>query len=342
MNRRVAVRALSRLASIAVIALGLPACSNFHESRYLPTSPDWQNALQLTVDKPSIPADGFSTATLTARISPNASAANRTIEFTTTVGAFVGATGDGKMIESVVASDGVTSVQLRSSRTVETATVTATVKGNDEFTKQQTVTFDAVSAEDILRVFATTAPIPADGASITPITAEVAAGLPAGRREVTFTTSLGTFVADPAAPVEGDSARRTIAVEADGSNRAVAYLRSLNTELGQAVVTAKVDSTPAVSANTSVQFVRAFPTQGAGDHERPDGIGRLHGDRHHRHGHAGARRGHAHRRHYRALQGGRFGRRRSQLLLVDHPERRKRRGDRRLRLPAPGRPWASW
>lgn len=255
------MRALSRAVLLAVLAFGLPACSSYDDSLYLPTSPDRVNALELTIDKPSIPADGFSIATLVARIDPNASPANRTITFTTTVGAFVGAPGDGTTLESVVASDGSTSVQLRSTRTVQTATVTATVKGNTELTKKQTVTFDTVNAQDILRVSTPSTSAPADGATITPITAEVASGLPAGRRQVTFTTSLGTFVADPAAPVLGDSARRTVNVEADGSNRAVAYLRSMNTEVGQAIITAKVDSSPAVSANASVQFARAYPTQ---------------------------------------------------------------------------------
>jgi len=261
MNQGVAVRTLLRLTMLAVIALGLPACSNYDDSRYLPTSPERQGALELTVDKTSIPADGFSTATLTARISANASAANRTIKFTTTVGSFIGATGDGKLIESTVASDGVTKVQLRSERTVQTATVTASVKGNDTIVKQQSVAFDVAPATDILRVTTTASSVPADGATITPITAEVAAALPSTRRKVTFTASLGTFVGDPANPVQGDSNRRTVEVDADGSNRAVAYLRSVNTEVGQAIVTVKVDDTPAVSANTSIQFVRAQPTQ---------------------------------------------------------------------------------
>jgi hypothetical protein len=261
MKQEVAMGMLSRVACIAAIAVVLSACGNFNDSRYLPTSPDVQGALELSVDKTTIPADGFSTATLTARISANASPANRTIKFTTTIGTFVGAAGDGKAIDSVVASDGTTSVQLRSDRTVSTATITATVKGNDTLTKQQTVTFDAAAAADILRVSTTSAAVPADGATVTPITVEVAAGLPAGRRKVTFTASLGTFVADPAAPVQGDSARRTIDVDADGSNRAVAYLRSVKTEIGQAIITVKVDTTPAVSASTSIQFERAFATQ---------------------------------------------------------------------------------
>jgi hypothetical protein len=255
------MRLLARFACAAGAAAALAGCSNFDQSRYLPASPDVQNALQLTVDKTSIPADGFSIATLTAKISPDASASNRTITFTTTLGTFVGAAGAGKTIDSVVASDGTTSVQLQSDRSIATATVTATVKGNNTLSKQQTVTFDAVPATDILQVSTTTNPVPADGATLTPITATVAAALPAGQRTVTFTTSLGTFVADPSAPVQGDSARRSIAVDADGSNRAIAYLRSLNTEIGQAVVAVKVESTPSVSANTSIQFVRAAPTR---------------------------------------------------------------------------------
>lgn len=52
--------------------------------------------------------------------------------------------------------------------------------------------------------------------------------------------------------------KRETAVDATG-DRAVVYLRSPSDRIGEAIVTASVDNSPAVSATTSVRFVRAYP-----------------------------------------------------------------------------------
>jgi len=249
---------LLRTAALALLSISSAACTNFDRDAYLPTSPNTQNALELTVERSVIPADEFSTTRITARITPNAASTLRRIEFSTNTGTFVGASGTGRAIESVVSADGITSVELRSSRTVETATVTASVKDAPSVSRQTTVDFAAVAGDAIIRVTTGAAAVPADGASMTAVIAEIAAGLPSGRRQVTFTTSLGTFVADPSAPTVDDPNQKTINVGADGSNRAVAFLRSRNNEVGQAIVSAVVD-TPPISANTFVQFTRALP-----------------------------------------------------------------------------------
>src|SRR5689334_7594553 len=112
--------------------IGVAACNGFDQKRYLPTSADFQAALVLSADKTSIPADGFSTATITASITRDAAPSRRTIVFSTTNGTFAGSgEPETTKIEATVDSSGTASVQLRSSRTIESATVTATVKTVD-------------------------------------------------------------------------------------------------------------------------------------------------------------------------------------------------------------------
>ena len=253
------VPALIRLAIVVAAASACAACENFHSDRYLPSAPDTVNALSLTVAPASIPADGFSTTTVTAQISAGADADKRVIKFTTTTGTIVGASGNGTEIERTVDTSGAATIELRSSRTVESATVTASVKEVATVSTSRVVTFVAVPAADIIRLSSSASSAPADGATITALTAQIAVALPAGRRSVTFTSSLGTFVADPTAPTNDDLNRKTFSTDADGTGRAVAYLRSRKTELGQAIVTAKVDEPPSVSTSISLDFVRAHP-----------------------------------------------------------------------------------
>ncbi len=233
-------------------------CSDFDRNSYLPTSPDTQLALLLSVDTNTIPADGFSTIKVTATITASASSTRRTVVFTTTAGTFAGSgSPETTTIEqSVVDSTSTTTVLLRSSRTVESATVTATVKGVDGLAKQEVVKFTAASPLDIITVSAP-AVATADGETISPVTAVISGSLPAGRRTVTFTTTLGVFVPDPRVSPEEDEGSRTAVVDADGGNRAVAYLRSPVDRVGTAFITARVDATPAVTAGASVQFTRA-------------------------------------------------------------------------------------
>jgi hypothetical protein len=253
----VIVRRLSLLVPIVIVSVvALSGC--YDQSRYLPTSPDFQDALTLAVAPPTIPSNGFATTTITASVSPATAPTKRTIVFKTTAGTFVGSgSPETDTIESLVNdTSGSTSVQLRSSRTVQTATVTATVKGVNGLAKEVQIAFAPSASSDVIRLSAASS-APADGQSMTALTADIAAGLPSTRRRVTFTTTLGSFVASDD-PQQDGGLKRDTAVDATG-DRAVVYLRSPSDRVGEAIVTASVDSSPAVSATTSVRFVRAYP-----------------------------------------------------------------------------------
>jgi hypothetical protein len=232
----------------------------FKSDDFLPTSASVVNALTLTAASPSIPANGFSTVAITATITANAVAERRTIVFETTAGTFPGTGAPEKTtIERVVDSAGNATVDLRSSRTVESARVTARVKDVAGLSREVLVSFTAAGPDDLIKASTAAATAPADGATVTPITAEISGNLPAGRRAVTFSTTLGEFVGDPS-DEEAEGKPSTI-VTADGGNRAVAYLRSPSSGVGTAFVTASVDAAPTVSATTSVRFVRAAPAR---------------------------------------------------------------------------------
>jgi hypothetical protein len=245
-------------ALIVVAAVSTAACGTwFDKDDFLPSSPSIVNALALASAQPSIPADGFSTARVTATISADAALANRIVVFETTTGTFVGAPdATPRAIERMVDTSGSATVDLRSSRTVESARVTARVKDIAGLSKEVLIAFTPPTAGDIIRVSAAAPSAPADGITITPITAEISGALPSGRRMVTFTTTLGDFLGDPANRT--GAGQTSIDAPADGANRAVAFLRSPKDAVGTAFVTARVDNPP-VSAVTNVQFTRAAP-----------------------------------------------------------------------------------
>ena len=243
---------------VAIAAVPLAGC--FDQSKYLPTSAEFQTALELATTPSAIPADGFSTARITASISADAAPARRTIVFEATTGTFVGSSAPGtaetRSIERTVDTSGAVSVELRSSRNVESSTVTAKVKDVAGVSKAVVVSFTAVAPGNIIRVSGP-ATAPADGATVSQIVADVAAGVPGQRRTVTFATSLGAFVADPNATVGSDG--KSVTVDADGGNRAVVFLRSPKEQVGTAFITARVDSAPQVSASTQLLFTAALP-----------------------------------------------------------------------------------
>jgi len=247
-------------ALIAVALMAVTCGQRFAKDDFSPTSPSVVDALQLAPARQSIPADGFSAATVTATLSAESALKFRTVVFTTTRGTIVGASGDGLTLErSVEVSTRTATVQVQSSRTVETTRVTATVKDVEGLGREVLIDFAPPVASDILRVTAGADSAPADGATLVPITAEISGALPAARRTVTFTTTAGLFVGNPA--VSDGSATSTIKQDADSSNHTTVYLRSPSDRIGTAFVTALVDSEPAYSASTSVQFVRAAAKQ---------------------------------------------------------------------------------
>jgi hypothetical protein len=212
---------------------------------FVAPAPD--SVFKLSAVPESIPADGFSRATIRAELLPSAGTTQRTVTFEAFTTGLLFAPGEsaGGLRKTVTAnSDGVATVSLQSSRNLETARVQATALG---VTREIVVTFSAASPGDIIRVARSAATAPADGASIVRITATIAPGLPEGRRGVRFTTTLGFF----------ENQQKSIDLTADGANTAVADLR---TEQTTGVANIRATLIPdGVSAPTSVEFVQALP-----------------------------------------------------------------------------------
>jgi hypothetical protein len=134
-------------------------------------------------------------------------------------------------------------VQLKSEQVIETVTVDASVSvsGQVVVDKRLDVSFVAPGPSYLLRISTSAPSGVADGATPVHVFADIASGLPANQRTVTFTTTLGSFA---------DSGGKTTLATADASNRATVDL--VSTAAGQARLTATV-------AATSVGFSPALP-----------------------------------------------------------------------------------
>ena len=127
------------------------------------------------------------------------------------------------------------------------ASVRANVLG---FTRDLVVTFVAVDPTTILSLSLDRSQTPADGASLTRLTARVAPELPQQSRTVVFRTSAGEF-----ATHQTDGNAREAAVAADAGNVAVVDLKSPWSR-----ATVRLSATVAnVTARQSLQAVRASP-----------------------------------------------------------------------------------
>jgi adhesin/invasin len=202
------------------------------------------DVLTFTAGSPSIPADGFSRTRLTATVATAGNPARNTVTFRASKGTLVasGKVNADASVDVTVDGNGLAVADLRSSSTVESAIVSATVGAT---TKTLTVAFTAPDPNSIVRISAASSSAPADGATRVPITATIAAELP-GPRTVTFSVSGATF--NGVSEVE-----RQVAV--DGSNRAV-----IDVVAPSAPVSARVRATiNGVSADTVVSFVPALP-----------------------------------------------------------------------------------
>jgi len=196
------------------------------------------DVFDVAVDRTSIPADGFSSTAITATLKrPGGTAQQRTFKFETSAGTLIATgQGSGRSVSVVADATGRATVDLQSDKTVGSARVRVTAY---DLPFEFTVNFSSANPSNVVSV-TTSGSAPADGMSTILVTATVASNLPAGRRLVTFRTTLGTVT--PAA------------IEADGSNTARATLTS--TTVGEARVTATVDG---VTAETSAQFAPSYP-----------------------------------------------------------------------------------
>jgi hypothetical protein len=238
-------RLVSACALLPILALaGALACYN--KKDYSLTAPHLETilSLQSVGGATTIPADGVSRLSLVARISGDTDPDKRDILFTTSAGTLIGGTPDATSGGRVVtAAGGQAPIELQSTTQIQAAVVTAQVKNAAGVAADLTVQFVAVGGNDVIRfVSVPSGPLPADGATLTPITVAVSPQL-AGQK-VTFAATGGAMFVDSPAPV-------------DVNNTATGHLMSSST-IGSADVTATIGG---FTRDTTVQFARALPNR---------------------------------------------------------------------------------
>jgi hypothetical protein len=212
--------------------------------------------LQLTISLPSLPADGFSTAQVTARIDPATSERYRDITFTTTLGSFpAGTSTQARSIVVTADSDGRAVATLRSASQPGTATVTAEIRdgGNVKASQSATIDFQAAQPSEVLTIELSSAEAPADGAWVTPIVAQISRSIPLDLRDVTFTTTAGSL------SIGTGGGASIVQVRAGTDNLAAVNLVSPRT-VGTALITATVSN---ISVRKVVEFSHAYPDRAA-------------------------------------------------------------------------------
>ena len=188
----------------------------------------------------SIPADGFSRARITVRLKQILNARQREVTFETTAGILIAPGQASARVVTVEADEnGHAEAELQSEKTVGVAHVRATAFN---LLQDFVMAFTPVDPAQIITVSASPSSVPADGVTPLTVAATIARGLPAGRRGVAFTSTLGQLIPSM--------------TEADGSNVARASL--ISSAVGPARVTATVDGTTAV---TTAQFTPALPNR---------------------------------------------------------------------------------
>jgi hypothetical protein len=207
--------------------------------------------LTLTSSAPSLPADGFSTATITAALTFQGDR-QQNVAFSTSRGTLVRFGAGAGDVGTTVQADasGVARIQLRSDTTVGIARVAAKMGA---FEREIFVEFTPINPSDILTVSPDVDTAPADGFTRVRIVARVSPLIPDSgtNRTVTFTTTDGTFTSN----TTPGTADKVATVKADASNLAIIELRSPTVPV-TAGITATVTN---VTARTSVTFTRALP-----------------------------------------------------------------------------------
>jgi hypothetical protein len=216
---------------------------------HLDSTANPDDVLLLTVTPGSLPADGFSTATVVAELDPRTAERYRDVSFSTTLGRWVGGTSSVDTTLVVAAdSNGRAIATLRSGTQVGTAVVTAEIKDGTvvKVTRSIQFPFERVAASSVISIDLDAGEAPADGASVTNVRARIADQIIASERTVTFSTTVGSF---------GAPSAQVASVRAGTDNLATVGLVSPR-EPGTAVVTATIND---ISARAAVDFTPALP-----------------------------------------------------------------------------------
>ena len=232
------------LVSLALLA-ALAAAGCYDPNKV--SAPD--EVLLLTASPDAIPANGFSTSRITARVTTSTTR-HLTIAFTSSGGTLSPTTAH--------APDGAgeASVFLTSESVPKTVTVTADVKeGTDVLVSRSvTVTFQPATADSLLRLITSSNQIEADGVSSAFLQAELnPAG---GSRSVSFKTTDGSFAREGATPKREEP---NVTAGADGIARVQLFAPVTP---GSALVTATTigaNGAPGFSATQTITFSAAMP-----------------------------------------------------------------------------------
>ena len=259
-NPHEALTCARRLGSGALLAASLTLLGCYDPDKYLLGPENADRALTVTVSAPTLPADGTSRTVITAALGPTSDATKRNVTFKTTLGRLYAGSPTGAASVTVPTdTSGLASAELESESSVGTARVQVSVD-NDLVVRTVDVPFVTPPAgSTALRLASSADSAPADGATITRITATVPPGLSQSRRRVKFTTTLGFF---------DNSGRQELEVSAGIDDRATIDLRSDN-KTGLANVRATLVETNATDAVT-VRFVLATPDRIAITTDDPD------------------------------------------------------------------------
>ena len=225
------------LVAIALIASITGGCYDPNEV----AAPD--EVLLLTATPETIPANGFATSRIIARISTSANR-DLTISFSTSGGTLSSTAARGPD------GNGEASVFLTSDSTPKTVSVTAEVKEGATLlvSRSVPVTFELAAPESVLRLTVSSSQLEADGVSSLELRAE---SNPAGPgRTVSFSTTDGSFVRGATPPALD---KNNVATGADGVARAQLFAPIA---AGTALVTATANG---FSASQTISFVPARP-----------------------------------------------------------------------------------
>lgn len=232
-------------AAVALLAGAMLTAGCHDPSKYDLTEDQVREIISLEAVGPSsIPADGFTTTTLKARIKP-ANANNRTLFITTDRGTLL--KGEGKLTDGALTvtagPDGSVDFDLKSAKETGVATLVVTAGNQPLISASATISFEAANPDDTVRFIAVPTSLPADGASQGSIEVQLNTLIPAPSRTAAFESTLGSFIPT------------TKLAMADALGVARISLKS-DTTIGTARLTVTAES---VVRQTVVEFVRALP-----------------------------------------------------------------------------------
>jgi hypothetical protein len=266
---------------IALLACGVLSAGCHDPSNYALTDEQVKSILTLEVVGPAaIPADGFTSTTLRARIHPE-NANNRTLFITTDRGTLV--KGEGKLTDGALTvtagPDGSVDFDLKSSNELGVATLVVTADKQPLISASTTVSFEAANPDDTVRFIEVPAEMPADGASQATISVQVNTLIPAPSRQAVFESTLGTLlpsskiaVADAAgiaritlqSPTTMGSSRISVTTESVLRQSAVEFVRALPMTISAATAPITVTATAASAVEVTGQLGRTPGTVSTG------------------------------------------------------------------------------